>query len=87
MKDADPQALGPHVELFRKHVGVGRAGWGGFGGGLAPEGAGGRGEGRRKAEGQGARAARAKPSAWPPLRGRPDGATGFSEQNNHLFLF
>uniref|UniRef100_A0A8C0KZG5 Scm polycomb group protein like 4 n=1 Tax=Canis lupus dingo TaxID=286419 RepID=A0A8C0KZG5_CANLU len=33
VKDADPQALGPHVELFRKHVG---AGWGpGLGGGRA----------------------------------------------------
>lgn len=53
MKDADPQALGPHVELFRKHVGVGRAGWGGFGGGLAPEGAGGRGGGTKEGGGSG----------------------------------
>lgn len=36
VKDADPQALGPHVELFRKHVcawrawpGVAPGGWGG----------------------------------------------------------
>lgn len=38
VKDADPQALGPHVELFRKHVGAGwarprRGGGGGLHGG------------------------------------------------------
>uniref|UniRef100_A0A452RRL9 Scm polycomb group protein like 4 n=1 Tax=Ursus americanus TaxID=9643 RepID=A0A452RRL9_URSAM len=32
VKDADPQALGPHVELFRKHVGTWWA-WPGSGGG------------------------------------------------------
>lgn len=30
VKDADPQALGPHVELFRKHVSS-RRGWLGSG--------------------------------------------------------
>jgi len=29
VKDADPQALGPHVELFRKHVCTGWAWWAG----------------------------------------------------------
>ena len=65
LKDADPQALGPHVELFRKHVcrlgglggGPGAVGWGASA--LHPEGA---------------------------PRGRPEGTTGFSEQNSHLVL-
>uniref|UniRef100_A0A4X1VCT3 Scm polycomb group protein like 4 n=1 Tax=Sus scrofa TaxID=9823 RepID=A0A4X1VCT3_PIG len=62
VKDADPQALGPHVELFRKHVCTGWAWW-----------AGGEIQGA-VAWGVG----RSVLCPGDTTQGRPDGTTGFS---------
>lgn len=80
VKDADPQALGPHVELFRKHVCV-RGAWprGRWGGARHGRRAGFRSLGL----GEGA-VAELSPGGH---SGRPAGTTGFSEHSKHFVCF
>lgn len=89
VKDADPQALGPHVELFRKHVSMCRACVGGGGGRQGQEGWGRHGRRVRFRElgTVGGRASGSELSSGSTTQGKPVGTTGFLEHNHHLVLF